>query len=188
MGGYGHASARPERAANVRHRTYNRCQWRDPLRGASSSALGAAPSKAPACAAAQRETFTRSIRVHVTAPDGVARVEPPQRAVLPGVPGRAGSRSRARPDLRVVEFTILGNHVHLIVEADGPPDVVVRPPGGLPRNVVNHPPATARDRPPPDRLSRWTRSVEVERVVKRRRAADRTTSPMTADAGRKGPG
>src|SRR6266568_5510354 len=141
MGGYGHASARPERAANVRHRTYNRCQWRDPLRGASSSALGAAPSKAPACAAAQRETFTRSIRVHVTAPDGVARVEPPQRAVLPGVPGRAGSRSRARPDLRVVEFTI------------GDP-----------------------------------RTVQVERVVKRRRAADRTTSPMTADAGRKGPG
>jgi REP element-mobilizing transposase RayT len=29
--------------------------------------------------------------------------------------------ARERPGLRVVEFIILGNHVHFVVEADGPP-------------------------------------------------------------------
>jgi REP element-mobilizing transposase RayT len=66
-----------------------------------------------------RETFTRSTPAHVSL------------RMAPHVWNLRSERSfrilhdtlaaaRERPELRVVEFTILGNHVHLIVEADGP--------------------------------------------------------------------
>jgi REP element-mobilizing transposase RayT len=67
-----------------------------------------------------REDFTRSTPVHVAL------------RMAPHVWNLRSERSfriihdslaavRRRPDLRVVDFGILGNHAHLVIEADGPP-------------------------------------------------------------------
>jgi hypothetical protein len=66
-----------------------------------------------------RETFTRSTPVHVAlrmAPHvWNLRSERSFRIIHDSL-----AASRRRPDLRIVDYSILGNHAHLVVEAEGP--------------------------------------------------------------------
>jgi hypothetical protein len=91
-----------------------------PTWGGAPPGSGRKPTRArPARPHRKREEFRRDQPVHVTIRmrDHVWNLRSLRSfTVIDG----ALRDVRSRPDFRVVQFTILGNHVHLIVEADAP--------------------------------------------------------------------
>jgi REP element-mobilizing transposase RayT len=91
-----------------------------PIWGGARARAGRKSARArPARPHRKREEFRRDQPVHVTVrvTDHVWNLRSLRSfTVIDG----ALHDVRARPDFRVVHFTILGNHLHLIVEADGP--------------------------------------------------------------------